>query len=119
MLCCSPDGAGGQLALGGWTAPTRSTRGMNTLDETDAETPEARARRDAQLLGQIAKGDRDAFAQLYDRFSAPLYSTALHVLRDTAEAQDVVHDAFVTLWEKAATFETSRGSAFSLSLIHI
>ena len=113
MLCCSPEGAGGHLALGGWTAPTRSARSMNTPDETVAETPEARERRDAQLLGQIAQGDRDAFAQLYDRFSAPLYSTALHVLRDTTEAQDVVHDAFVTLWEKAATFDTSRGSAFS------
>jgi RNA polymerase sigma-70 factor (ECF subfamily) len=113
MLCCSPVGSGGLLALGGWTPPARSDRGMNTLDATDAETPEARERRDALLLTQIAAGDRDAFALLYDRFSAPLYSTALQVLRDTTEAQDVVHDAFVTLWEKAATFETTRGSAFS------
>jgi RNA polymerase sigma-70 factor (ECF subfamily) len=38
------------------------------------------------------------------------------ILRDATEAQDVVHDAFVTLWEKAATYERSRGSAFSWAI---
>jgi RNA polymerase sigma-70 factor (ECF subfamily) len=61
----------------------------------------------------MAQGDQQALAELYDRFSGPLYGTALRVLRDPAEAQDIVHDTFVTLWEKAATFETTRGSAFA------
>lgn len=78
-----------------------------------APPPEDRELVDARLLQRIAQGDRDAFTQLYDRFSGPLYGTALRILRDSAEAQDVVHDAFVTLWEKAATFEAARGSAFS------
>jgi RNA polymerase sigma-70 factor (ECF subfamily) len=77
------------------------------------EPPEQREHVDAQLVGRIAQGDKRALADLYDRFSGPLYGTALRVLRDPAEAQDVVHDVFVTLWEKAATFETTRGSAFS------
>lgn len=68
---------------------------------------------DVELLQRIASGDRDAFAALYDRFSGPLYGTALRIVREPAEAQDVVHDAFVTLWEKAATFEHERGTAFS------
>jgi RNA polymerase sigma-70 factor (ECF subfamily) len=68
---------------------------------------------DAALVQRIAQGDKQAFAELYDRFSGPLYSAALRVLRDPTEAQDVVHDAFVTLWEKAGTFEVARGSAFS------
>ncbi|MFM9030925.1 MAG: sigma-70 family RNA polymerase sigma factor, partial [Opitutaceae bacterium] len=68
---------------------------------------------DALLLTRVAAGNREAFAQLYDRFSSPLYGAAMQILRDTAEAQDVVQDAFLTLWEKAATFESSRGSAFS------
>jgi RNA polymerase sigma-70 factor, ECF subfamily len=62
---------------------------------------------------RIAAGDKQAFAELYDRFSGPLYGAALRILRDPMEAQDVVHDVFVTLWEKAATFDTTRGSAFS------
>lgn len=68
---------------------------------------------DAHLLGRIADHDQQAFAELYDRFSGPLYATALRIVRDTAEAQDIVHDAFVTVWEKARAFDLSRGSAFS------
>lgn len=74
---------------------------------------DGREQADALLLQRVATGDREAFAQLYDRFSGPLYGTALHILRSKAEAEDVVHDAFITFWEKAPTYDTSRGSAFS------
>lgn len=75
--------------------------------------PDERQRVDAALVLRIARRDREAFAELYDRFSPPLYRTALRILRDPAEAQDVMHDAFVALWRKAETFEAARGSAFS------
>lgn len=68
---------------------------------------------DARLITRIAVGDREALSELYDRFSGPLYATASRIVRDSAEAQDIVHDAFVTLWEKASAFEPERGSAFS------
>jgi len=76
-------------------------------------SPEDRQRIDAQLLQRVAQRDRHALAELYDRFSGPLYGAALQIVRDPTEAQDVVHDTFVSLWEKAATFETTRGSAFA------
>ena len=85
-------------------------------DSGPAELPDARHAADARLLGRVAEGDRAAFSELYDRFSRPLYATAFRILNDAAEAQDIVHDAFVALWEKAATFETSRGTAFSWAL---
>ena len=75
--------------------------------------PENREIVDAQLLQRIAHGDRQAFAELYDRFSGPLYGAALRIVREPAEAQDVVHDAFITLWEKAAAFDATRGNPFS------
>ena len=68
---------------------------------------------DARILRRMAGGDRAAFAELYDRFSKPLYSMALQVLREPAEAQDVVHDAFIAIWEKASDFQQTRGNAFS------
>src|SRR5271165_3694476 len=79
----------------------------------EPETPDARARANAELLRRMAGGDRDALAELYDRLSRPLYATARHILNDAAEAQDVVHDVFLTLWENAASFDASRGAAFS------
>ena len=82
----------------------------------DLPPTDERQQEDARLLERVAEGDKVAFAALYDRFSRPLYATALRIVSDPAEAQDIVHDAFVTLWEKAATFETSRGSAFAWTL---
>ncbi len=77
------------------------------------EPSEQRNRDDARLLRRMAQGDKAALAELYDRFSRPLYATALRIVSDPAEAQDLVHDAFIALWEKAAIFETERGTAFS------
>lgn len=75
--------------------------------------PDDRDERDAELLRRIANRDQEAFSALYDRFSRPLFSTALRVVQDAAEAEDIVHDAFVTVWERAADFEAGRGAAFT------
>ena len=80
---------------------------------TDADSQEVRASVNAELVRRMAGGDRDALAELYDRLSKPLYSTARHILNDSAEAQDVVHDVFLALWENAGSFDSSRGAAFS------
>jgi RNA polymerase sigma-70 factor (ECF subfamily) len=76
-------------------------------------SPDDRARIDAGILQRMAGGDQAALAELYDRFSRPLFSTALRILSDASEAQDIVHDVFLALWEKASWFEPHRGSAFS------
>jgi RNA polymerase sigma-70 factor (ECF subfamily) len=75
--------------------------------------PDDRQLADAKLVQRMAAGDRQAFSELYDRFSGPLHAMALRILHDPAESKDVLHDAFIALWEKAATFEPARGSAFS------
>jgi len=85
-------------------------------DASPTPPPDDRRQEDARLLGRIAQGDKDALAALYDRFSRPLYATALRVVNDPAEAQDIVHDTFVALWEKAGTFEAERGNAFAWAL---
>jgi RNA polymerase sigma-70 factor, ECF subfamily len=75
--------------------------------------PDERATEDGRLLRRMAGGDREALGKLYDRFSRPLYATALQILNDASEAQDVTHDVFISLWEKSAVFEDERGTAFS------
>lgn len=67
----------------------------------------------AALIRRMAGGDKDALAELYDNLSKPLYATARHILNDAAEAQDVVHDVFLCLWENAKSFDSGRGAAFS------
>lgn len=76
----------------------------------------ARQEADAALLQRIAGGDRDAFTALYDQYSRPLFATAYRILNDSSEAEDVVHDVFLSLWNKARDFEASRGTAFSWAI---
>jgi RNA polymerase sigma-70 factor, ECF subfamily len=68
---------------------------------------------DADVVRRIASGDRQALAEMYDRYSRPLCATAYRILNDATEAEDIVHDVFVTLWTKASDFDSTRGSVFS------
>ena len=68
---------------------------------------------DEELIVRVAQGDRAAFEALYDRFSIPLYSLAVKILGNEAEAQDVLQEVFLSVWKKASTFRAERGSAFS------
>ena len=57
----------------------------------------ADTRRDRELLGGLASGSADAFAQLYDRHAASLYRHAVALTRRVADAEDLVHAVFVKL----------------------
>ena len=68
---------------------------------------------DAELLRLSAGGDKGAFSALYDRFSRPLFSLAVKVLSNASEAEDVVQEVFVELWEKAPEFDAARAKPFT------
>lgn len=74
---------------------------------------------DAALLARVAKGDQAAFAAFYDRLAGLMVATARRVIGDAAEAEDVVHDVFVSIWEKAGEFDPARGSpaAWAVTLV--
>ncbi len=65
---------------------------------------------DAQLLDRVRRGDGQAMAALYDRYSKLVYSVALRVLRDPASAEDVLQDVFLGLWRRPERFVSARGS---------
>ena len=65
---------------------------------------------DAQLLDRVRRGDDQAMAALYDRYSKVVYSVALRVLRDPASAEDVLQDVFLGLWRRPETFVSARGT---------
>jgi RNA polymerase sigma-70 factor (ECF subfamily) len=66
-----------------------------------------------ELAAALARGDKTALARLYDLLAKPLYSLALRITNDSAEAQDIVQDVFLQLWNKAADYDPARGSYFS------
>ena len=83
-----------------------------TTDGPTTDLSNDRSSQDADLMRRMAGGDKQACAELYDRFSQPLFSLALRILNDASEAQDIVQDVFLALWEKAAAFDRERGSTF-------
>jgi RNA polymerase sigma-70 factor (ECF subfamily) len=70
-------------------------------------------RPDVDLLRLIAEGDVRAVGELYDRYSPTLFPIALRILRERSEAEDVLHDAFVAVSERASQYTADRGSVIA------
>ncbi|QFG20915.1 ECF RNA polymerase sigma factor SigK [Actinomadura sp. WMMB 499] len=70
----------------------------------------------AGLLVRVARGDQEAFEEVYARLSGPVYGLVLRILRDTAQAEEVAQDVLVELWRTASRYEPSRGSATSWAM---
>jgi RNA polymerase sigma-70 factor (ECF subfamily) len=62
----------------------------------------------AQLLAQVALGDRAAFSSLYKAVSAPLLGVILRIQRDRGQAEDVLQEIFVSIWRAAQGFDAAR-----------
>ena len=65
---------------------------------------------DARRADRIRGGDAAALGELYDRHAAAALAVAMRVVGGRAEAEDVVHDAFVAVWRKIDRFDAQRGS---------
>src|SRR5437773_3988920 len=75
---------------------------------------------DRDLLAAMAAGDQGALAALYDRYSAMAFGLARRVVGDAGVAEEVVQDALVAAWRRAATYQPDRGEprTWLLSIVH-
>lgn len=62
------------------------------------------------LLEASAEGDAQAFARLYERTSAKLYGICLRLLGNETEAQDVLQETYVRVWQKAERFDAEKAA---------
>jgi RNA polymerase sigma-70 factor (ECF subfamily) len=68
-------------------------------------------RLDDQFLAErLRSGDREALGMLYDRYASVAMAVAVRVVSDRQLAEDLVHDAYVAVWQKIDRFDPSRGS---------
>ena len=65
---------------------------------------------DSDLVRQLIEGSEDALAGLYDRHAQTVFAAALRVSRDRGIAAEVVQETFLTLWNRAESFDPSRGA---------
>jgi RNA polymerase sigma-70 factor (ECF subfamily) len=82
---------------------------------TTAPEPDDRAV-ELDLLARITRRERAAFEQLYTRYSNILYATAMKFLKEDADAQDVVQDVFIQIWDKAKLYDPAKGKPLTWAL---
>jgi RNA polymerase sigma-70 factor, ECF subfamily len=63
---------------------------------------------DEDLVVLVASGDERALSELYDRYSRPVYATGSRLLGDAQLAEELVQDAFTSVWRNAASFDQAR-----------
>jgi RNA polymerase sigma-70 factor (ECF subfamily) len=67
----------------------------------------------------MARGDTGALAELYDRHTPQMLALALMILRGRPAAEDVVHEVFLEAWERAATYDSTRGAVLPWLLVRV
>ncbi|MFI1470570.1 sigma-70 family RNA polymerase sigma factor [Streptomyces wuyuanensis] len=72
------------------------------------------------LLVQVARGDQDAFGELYDLVSGAVFGTVRGVVRDPAQSEEVMQEVMIQVWRTAARFQAEKGSGMNwvLTLAH-
>ena len=96
--------------------PGASNRGSSEGEPVERVEPVAEdrnAERLADLLERCGAGDVHAFDRLYETTSSRLYGLALRMLRDPETAEDVLQDAYLSIWDKAGSYRRSLGEPLS------
>lgn len=75
---------------------------------------------DEELIERLVGGDIAALDALYTRYARPVFSLALRILSDSADAEEVTQDVFERVWRHAPTFDAQRGrfGTWLLSMTH-
>ena len=71
---------------------------------------------DTDLLQFIAAGDDESLGQLHRRYSGVLLATAFRVLNNARDAEEVVQEAFVQIWDKAGVYDAQRGKPLTWAM---
>lgn len=80
------------------------SRSADSVLTTDNKSDEA-------LISRIHEGDKEALSVLFRRYARIVRGVAYRVLRDVAEADDLVQDVFVLIHRLAGSFDSAKGSA--------
>lgn len=78
-----------------------------------------REARPEELMIRVARGEKAALGELYDRFSGAALGLALRILKDRQSAEEVVQESFWRVWRRAQSYDpTKRFSTWLLTIVH-
>ncbi len=88
-----------------FSAPAHPDKGMAGHSSFAIDIP-------AALLARMRRGERDAFEQVYRRFERPVFTLALRICGDRAEADDVLQETMLKVWSSIDGFRGDGGTPF-------
>lgn len=68
---------------------------------------------DKTLIIQLQNKDEMALSILYDKYSGALYGVILRMCKDEAQAQDLLQDTFMTIWNKSYLYNPEKGRFYT------
>ena len=71
----------------------------------------AREGAEHELLARVARHDREALALLYARFQRPLFRYLVHLLGQREQAENVLQEVMLVVWQRAHTFRGASGAS--------
>lgn len=83
---------------------------MNITVDRKNDACEADHAVDRALRASVATGDTEVLGILYDRHAKPLLGLAIAVLGNARDAEDLVHDVFMQLWQNTGTYDPQKGT---------
>ncbi|MGE0741216.1 MAG: sigma-70 family RNA polymerase sigma factor [Hyphomonadaceae bacterium] len=66
---------------------------------------------DEELIGRVARGDREAFAVVFGRYAGRVKGYLMRLGAPGAVAEDLAQDAMVSVWRRAASFDAAKAKA--------
>ncbi len=66
-----------------------------------------------QIVSMLSAGDVRAMDLLYDHYSDALYGVTLRIVGNEDQAKDVLQDAFIKIWKKSKSYDSSKGRLFT------
>ena len=83
---------------------------VQSLDGTLVMQQKSNRKLDQQLIDQVKQGDKTAVKEIYSHFSQVVYNLALRMLRDKEDAEEIVQEIFLQVWNKAYSYDSERGA---------
>ncbi|MDX1638804.1 MAG: sigma-70 family RNA polymerase sigma factor [Balneolaceae bacterium] len=78
-----------------------------------ASATHSKSRDERALIKRIKAGDTTALEALYDLYKSLLFGMIISIVNNREEAEDLLQEVFMNIWEKAHTFDGERGNVYS------
>ena len=71
---------------------------------------------ESYLIEQCIKGNRQCQKEMYDRFASKMFAICLRYAKNQMDAEDILQEAFVKIWNSFSTYDASKGRLFTWML---